>query len=213
MVAEFHLDDDDEQGGDVLWRVGLAPLPEGRWHELAAAHAVKGDAPRDVQDTAQEAFATDLTANTCVWEEYDDGPRTDLTAGDVAAWPDRLNPDVWLALVEFSFRVSGPTGFEWATERIRRSPLLALEMAVAREYRIPYSQLMGWTGDDRALAVADLVEQRSTCSGCGVPRRAMRDYDAAIVDVDVCVWCAMLAQSQREASDGEHPRVALKAGY
>lgn len=216
-VAEFDLDDPDTTGA-VLWRVGMAPVGRGRWSELVAAHTVKEDAPLDVQEAAAEAFAVDVTAHTVIWEEYADGDRVWrdrawLQPGDVAAWPDTLTSDVWAALVEQAYRVSGPDGFEWAVERLRRAPLLQLEMAVARHYRIPHSTLMAWSGDDRALAVADLVESRAVCTGCGVPARAMRDPDAATLQVDGCFWCGVLAQARREATVEEHPRVQLKRGY
>jgi hypothetical protein len=213
FIARFELDDDID--GIREWRVGLVSCRD-RWHELTAAHAVKGDASQREQDAAQDAFAVDVVANTVVWEQYDtdeEDAREPLTPGQVAAWPDELTPDVWNALVEQCFRVSGPGGFEWALERLRRAPMLALEMAVAREYRIPYSQLARWSDDDRALAIADLVEQRTTCTGCGVPKRAMRDVNAAVVEAEQCVWCEMLAQAHREAGAGEHPRIAMKAGY
>lgn len=215
-VAVFDLDDivDDRVGGPVVYRVGMAPVGRGRWNELVAAHAVKEDAPTDVQDAAAEAFATDVVAHTCVWEQWGpDGPKTYLDPGDVAAWPDTLTSDVWAALVEQAYRVSGPDGFEWAVERLRRAPLLALEVAVAREYRIPHSTLLGWDADDRALAVADLVESRTVCTGCGVPARAMRDPDAATLTVDGCFWCGVLSQARRDATVEEHPRVQLKRGY
>jgi hypothetical protein len=211
-VAEFELDDPDGDGV-VVWRVGMAPVGRVAWNELVAAHAVKEDAPPHVQSDADEAFAADVTARTVLWEQYGDGERTWLDPGDVAAWPDTLTSDVWAGLVEEAFRLSGPDGFEWAQERLRRAPLLALELAVAHEYRIPHSTLMGWTEDDRALATAHLLEQRSTCTGCGVPRRAMTDPDAATLEVDGCMWCGVLAQARKEATVEQHPRVALKRGY
>jgi hypothetical protein len=212
-VAELHLDDPDT-GAVVVWRVGMAPVGRMRWNELVAANAVKdGATPQELED-ADAAFAVDVVAHTCVWEQYGtDGPETGLQPGEVAAWEDTLTSDVWAALVEEAYRVSGPDGFEWAVERLRRAPLLALEMAVAREYRIPHSVLMAWGEDDRALAVADLVEQRGTCTGCGVPRRAMTDYDAATVEVDTCVWCGMLTQARKEATVEQHPRIQLRRGH
>lgn len=219
-VARFDLDtdgdsDSDGGGGGRVWLVGLAPVGTDRWHELVAAHAVKEDAPPDVAAAAEDAFQTDLAANTVVWEQDgdDETTRTMLDPGQVAAWPDVLTSDVWAALLDAVYRVSGPDGWEWAVHRLRRAPLLALEMAVAHEYRIPHSQLLRWAPDDRALAIAHLVEQRNTCPGCGVPRRAMRDPDAATVEADGCFWCGQLAQAQRGAGDEMHPRVQVKGGY
>lgn len=216
-VAEFELADPIDPDGPavMLWRVGMAPVGPVKWNELAAAHAVKEGAPADEQDAADEAFATDVVAHTVVWEQYgdDEQDRAYLEPGDVAAWPDTLTSDVWASLVEQAYRVSGPDGFEWALERIRRAPLLQLEMAVAFEYRIPHSQLMAWSEDDRAYAIAYLIDQRSTCTGCGVPRRAMTDPDAATLEVDGCLWCGVLAQARREAGTEQHPRVQLRRGY
>lgn len=220
-VAQFELDTGD---GVTLWRVGMAPVGPVKWNELTAAHAVKEDASPAETEDASEAFAVDVVAHTVLWEQPDYQPPVDpadddesgrvwLEPGDVAAWPDQLTTDVWLSLVEQAFRVSGPAGFEWAQQRLRRAPLLALEMAVAREYRIPHSTLMRWGDDDRALAIADLVETKATCVGCGVPARAMQDFDAATVVVDNCVWCGMLAQARKEASAEQHPRVVVKRGY
>jgi hypothetical protein len=213
-VAEFELDDPDS-GGVQLWRVGMCPVGPEAWNELVAAHTVKEDAPAAVQDAAGEAFAADVVARTVVWEQWgdDERDRTLLDPGDVAGWPDTLTSDVWAALVEEAFRQSGPEGFEWAVERLRRAPLLALEMAVAHEYRIPHSVLMGWGEDDRALATAHLLEQRGSCHGCGVPRRAMTDPDAAVLEVDGCMWCGVLAQARKEATVEQHPRIQLKRGY
>jgi hypothetical protein len=70
-VAEFELDDPLDGVGTVLWRVGMVSVKE-RWHELVAAHVVKEDASRAELEEAEEAFALDVVANTCVWEEHGD---------------------------------------------------------------------------------------------------------------------------------------------
>lgn len=211
-VAELELDDPDG-GGVVPWRIGMAPVGPVLWNELVAAHTVKEDAPAEVHAAAQEDFAGDVTGHTCLWEEYGDDPRTALDPGQVAGWPDTLPSDVWAVVVEEAYRVSGPSGWEWATQRLRRAPLLAVEMAVARTYRIPHSEFLRWAEDDRHLAIAHLLEERGACTGCGVPRRAMKDPDAAALEVDSCFWCTVLGQARREAGEDEHPRVAMKHGY
>lgn len=212
-VLELEMDLEDEPGIGV-WRVGMRACGHDRWHELVAAHTVPEDAPLGVVEAARDAWRSDVVANTVVWEEWDDeGDRTYPTPGEVAGWVENLTSDVWGEVAEQAFRVSGPAGWEWATERIRRSQLLALEMAVAAEYRLPYSELMRWQEDDRALAIAHLIEQRSTCPGCGVPPRARLDVDAAVVTVDNCLWCGMLAQARREATEEQHPRIEMKRGH
>jgi hypothetical protein len=211
-VAEFELDDPLDGLGVTLWRVGMVSVAE-QWNELVAAHAVKEDASPEEQDTAADAFAADVVARTCIWEESHDAERHYLNPGEVAGWVDTLTPDVWTHLVEECFRVSGPMGWEWAEQRLRRAPLLQLEMAVARAYRVPHSVLMAWSEEDRALAIAELVDERARCGGCGVPRRAMQDLDAAVLDVDTCVWCGLLARARTEASVEQTPVVRLRRGY
>jgi hypothetical protein len=211
-VAEFELDDPLDGVGTVLWRVGMVSVKE-RWHELVAAHVVKEDASRTELEEAEEAFALDVVANTCVWEEHGDQPRVYLEPGDVTGWVDDLDWQTWIHLVEECFRVSGPSGWEWAQERLRRSDLLQVEMAVAAAYGIRHSELMGWPEEDRALAIAHLVDDRARCTGCGVPRRAMKDPDAAVLDADGCFWCGVLSQARKDANVEQNPRIRLKRGY
>ncbi len=211
---EYELEDDDtDDQGVVTWLLGMVPCGGDRWNELVAAHTVKGDAPEAERDAAHEAFEADVVANTVRWEKYGDEPRTDVTPGDVAQWPDTTTPDVWAAIVEDAIRVSGPKGWEWATERLRRAPLLQVEMSVCREYRIPRSEFLRWSEDDRHLAIAELVDSRSACTGCGVPDRGRLNPDAAQLVVDGCFWCGLLADARREAGDEQHPRIQLKPGY
>jgi hypothetical protein len=86
-------------------------------------------------------------------------------------------------------------------------------MAVAAAYRIRHSELMGWPEEDRALAIAHLVDDRARCTGCGVPRRAMKDPDAAVLDADGCFWCGVLSQARKDANVEQNPRIRLKRGY
>lgn len=210
-VVTFDLDTDDGPG---VWRVGLRRVTPDEWHALVAAHALTGVRTQEELAAAEDDHATDLVAQSAVWE--DDGPdteRTPLTPAVVAGWPDVVTSDVWAGLVQAVFRLSGPSGWAWATQRLQRSPLLALEMAVCREYRIAHSVFLAWTDDDRALAIADLVEHRTACPGCGVPDRVRLDVDAAELNVAGCLWCGVLAQARREATEEQHPSIVLRRGF
>lgn len=208
-----------ELGDDAAaepWVVGLAPCGHDTWHALVARHQPPVDATPEQLRDASDAFDTDLVAASVVWEQDGD----DLTSRSIpppgtiaAAWPDDLPGDAWASLTEWSMRVSGPEGFEWAVDRLRRAPLFRLEAAAAHHYRIPYSVFMGWDDDDRAVAIGYLVETRDVCPGCGVPARLMGQYDVADVVTTVCVWCEVLqADAEGETSRARHSHIALRRG-
>jgi hypothetical protein len=197
-----------EYGEGDTWLVGLGSCGRDQWHALYAQH-VGGPEPDD------EAFEASIVAHSVLWvQDGDDEATRDTPApGDVAAtWPDTLTPDAWQELADAATQLSSPEGFEWAQIRIRRSPLLALEMAVAHEYRVTRSELLSWPSDDRAYALAFHVEQKDRCPGCGVPSRAMLKYEAAFLRLRGCVHCEEREEQMKEANPGQHLTVELEPG-
>jgi hypothetical protein len=103
-------------------------------------------------------------------------------------------------------------------KRLNADPELELELEVCRHYRLPHSQFLGWSDDDRAKAIWSHVRARQTCARCGTrdeewdPQRGghRRAYTA---EAHVCRGCeAVEARSagltDEDRTGGVH--VALK---
>jgi hypothetical protein len=201
-VVEVAVDDDD------VWAIGVAGCGPDTWHALYAEHLGGKDPDAD-------RFETGIVARCVQWvqdgEDY--ATRSFPDPGHIAAvWPDTLPLDGWRELADTAVRLSSPEGFEWAQLRLRKSPLLALEVYASQLYQVPLSVFRSWPEDDRAYALALVHEQRDRCPGCGVPTRAMLDYQAAHLDVTTCVHCEELEQQQRDADPGQHLSIQLTPG-
>lgn len=46
-------------------------------------------------------------------------------------------------------------------------PGLALELAVCSHYRIPHSEFLSWSPDDRDKAIWQHIRERQACQACG----------------------------------------------
>jgi hypothetical protein len=197
---------------DGTWTVGLRACGPDEWHRLFAQHLGELDQGDDDDgEDGHDAFHRALVAACVVWEQIDDAERVLVIPGDAASWPSSVAADVWAALVQAASRVSEPIDYEWAAERISRSPRLQLEMAVCQEYRIPLSVFRGWAPDDQAHALAYLAESRDRCPGCGVPSRVMLDPDGGRVSVRACEWCRELEETRSELDDSQRGHTHLSA--
>lgn len=74
------------------------------------------------------------------------------------------------------------------------------ELAYCVPLGIPHSEFLGWSDDDRELALLYLRYRSSVCSGCGTRAEDWeRDTDAYITDVEVCPGCERV-EMERENS-------------
>lgn len=80
-----------------------------------------------------------------------------------------------------------------------------MEAEVARFYRIPHKEFLGWTKHDRDLALWLHVRETQTCGGCGT-RAEEWDPDqggsptAYLPTQSVCPGCARIAERQKQLS-------------
>ena len=89
-----------------------------------------------------------------------------------------------------------------------------MELGVCHHYRIPHSEFLAWSQDDRDKAIWMFVRARQTCSQCGT--RA-DEWDPAqggnrrayLAEVQVCRGCQAIAErskglDDKQASHGHH---------
>lgn len=77
----------------------------------------------------------------------------------------------------------------WAKERIEADPLLGVELAVCREYRIPLSTFHAWSERDQDLAIAHHALTLDHCPGCGSPTAAMKNPSLVKLTSRTCLVC------------------------
>lgn len=79
-------------------------------------------------------------------------------------------------------------------------------MAVCERYRIPHSQFLRWSADDRSKAVAYRLREASRCRSCGTrpeewdPKRGGRP-DAYEAHLSRCKGCQAIARKQEDIAD------------
>jgi hypothetical protein len=81
-------------------------------------------------------------------------------------------------------------------------------MAVCAAYRIPHSEYLSWSADDRAKAMWWQLRERQTCGTCGTRREEWVSADGAHLDAykaegQLCHGC--------RAIDAERSRVGKDA--
>jgi hypothetical protein len=74
-------------------------------------------------------------------------------------------------------------------------------MAVCAEYRIPHSEFLGWSADDRAKAMWWQFRQRQTCGGCGTRPDEWVGPDGARLDAykataTLCHGCRAISNAR-----------------
>lgn len=87
-------------------------------------------------------------------------------------------------------------------------------MAVCAEYRIPHSEFLGWSADDRAKAMWWQLRQRQTCSGCGTRQEewigpdGKPRLDAFKVVAQLCHGCRAISHERER--QGDKPPAGLR---
>lgn len=71
-------------------------------------------------------------------------------------------------------------------------------MAVCAAYRIPHSEFLSWSADDRAKAMWWHLRERQTCGGCGTRREEWVGSDGArldayIAEAQLCHGCRAIS--------------------
>jgi hypothetical protein len=76
-------------------------------------------------------------------------------------------------------------------------------MAVCAEYKIPHSELLSWSADDRAKAMWWQVRARQTCGECGTRRDEWvgpggANLDAYKAVAQLCYGCRAISAARDE---------------
>jgi hypothetical protein len=90
--------------------------------------------------------------------------------------------------------------------RLKADPELEIELGVCHHYRIPHSEFLSWSDDDRAKAIWTYIRERTTCSQCGT--RA-EEWDPAkgghrrayIATVETCRGCQAMKTRENGLTD------------
>lgn len=86
-------------------------------------------------------------------------------------------------------------------------------MAVCAAYRIPHSEYLGWSADDRAKAMWWQLRERQTCGSCGTRREEWvgpdgPHLDAFTAEARICHGCRAISAEQDRV--GENPPAGIK---
>lgn len=172
--------------GDGPITVTIRPLGREQWRDLTARHPARDtdDAPWNTDTFPPALLAASVT-------EVDDGDaiRAGIGVAEARHWWDEWPEDAAEALFLACIQASAPSSIEWALHALRRDPRLALEAGYCAEQGIDPAVFDTWTPRGRDLVLAAWVASKDHCAGCGVPSWAMRDRDAASVELVPCVHC------------------------
>lgn len=173
--------------GDGPETVPVTGLSRAAWSAFLDEHDLDDD----------DAYAPDLIA-ACTG-------KTGVEAQE--AW-DEWPVDAAYTLLEGCLRASRPC-FEWAHDRIREDGHLATELAVCAEQGISLTDFHARSVRDQDLALAQYVESRDTCPGCGMPSRTMKDPRLGKVTDHRCVHCQRLRAIGEDMPDEIKPYTHL----
>lgn len=86
-------------------------------------------------------------------------------------------------------------------------------MAVCAEYRIPHSEFLSWSEDDRAKAMWQYARERATCGSCGTRPDEWVGPDGPRLDAyepvaQLCHGCRAI--SHKREQQGEKPPAGLQ---
>jgi hypothetical protein len=75
-------------------------------------------------------------------------------------------------------------------------------MAVCHDYKIPHSQFLSWSQDDRDKAIWSLLRERQACQGCGTrPDEWEGDLDAYKAETQMCHGCRAVSIAREQNKD------------
>ncbi len=102
-----------------------------------------------------------------------------------------------------------PDVFAQAVEDVRNSPGLRRRLEVARAWAVRPSELLEWSDEDLALALALLDVEADSCPGCGMPQSVVMAPEAeqrfAPGPPIRCHYCTARSQSAKAHETDYHP--------
>jgi hypothetical protein len=91
-------------------------------------------------------------------------------------------------------------------KRVKADPQLQIELEVCHDYKIPHSEFLSWSQDDRDKAIWMHVRNKQTCGRCGTraeewdPEQGGHRH-AYLAQADVCRGCQALEARENAMTD------------
>lgn len=84
-------------------------------------------------------------------------------------------------------------------------------MGVCHYYRVPHSEFLSWSADDRDKAIWAWLRERTTCPQCGTRAEEWNPaqgghHRAYLAEVQVCRGCQAIAQRSDALDDAQRDR-------